>query len=607
MPRPATLTALFFDAMDRYRGRGVMLRARRGPVWSETSYADFTEQVHNASLGLLELGMLPGDRVALLSENRPEWAAIDFAALTAGLIDVPVYPTLPASQTEYILRDSGATVVCLSTKAQLAKIREIRSRLPDLRQVVVFEQLEGDDVIPFTSLLASGREARLRYPDWREQALRVTPEDLATIIYTSGTTGEPKGVMLTHGNIASNVDSVLDLIEVRPGDECLSFLPLSHIFERTGGHYAMCLAGVVINYAKGVETVAVDMVTRRPQIMTSVPRVYEKMFEKLTDAATATPGKARIFRWVCRVADRWTQRRLSGRMVGPFLALQHRLADRLVFGKLREKTGGRIRYFISGGAPLAADIGRFFFAAGLPILEGYGLTETSPVISVNTIEAPRFGSVGRPIRGVEVRIAEDGEILARGPNIMRGYYHNGEATREVLAPDGWFSTGDIGYLDQDGFLHITDRKKDIIVTAGGKNIAPQPIENRLKVSRYIANAVMLGDRRKFPVMLLVPEFERLRTWAAAEGLPAGEDAELVRRPEVRAKLELEAKKHFRDLAQFEVPKKFLVLPEDFSIERGELTPKLSVRRRNVEQNYQEEITALYNESDTRGNSSALSR
>ena len=607
MTGPATLTALFFEAMDRYRDRPVMFRTKRDGVWLEISPRVFEEQVHDASLGLRELGLNPGDRVALLSENRPEWAAIDFATLTAGLTDVPVYPTLPASQTEYILRDAQVTVVCLSTKSQLAKVREIQSRLPDLRHIVVFDQMEGDDVISFATLLARGRAARDRYPEWRAMALRTTPDDLATIIYTSGTTGEPKGVMLTHGNIASNVDSVRSLLDVRPGDECLSFLPLSHIFERTGGHYVMITGGVLINYAKGVETVAGDMVSLRPQIMTSVPRVYEKMFEKVTDAATSTPAKARIFRWVRRVADRWTERRLSGRPVGPILALEHRLADRLVFRKLREKTGGRIRYFISGGAPLAAEIGRFFYAAGLPIMEGYGLTETAPVLSVNTLEAPRFGSVGRPVKGVEIRIADDGEILARGPNIMLGYYKKEAATAEALDADGWFQTGDIGHLDDDGFLHITDRKKDLIVTAGGKNIAPQPIENRLKSSTWIANAVMLGDRRKFPIMLLVPEFERLRTWAAQEGIPAREDAELARRPEILAKMELEAKKHFRDLAQFEVPKKFLILPRDFSIERGELTPKLSVRRRVVEENYREEIAALYDDTEPRANDSATRR
>lgn len=600
MTVPATLTALFFEAMDRLRDRPVMFRTKRKGVWLDVSPAVFEEQVHDASVGLRDLGLNPGDRVALLSENRPEWAAIDFATLTAGLTNVPVYPTLPASQTEFILRNAQVAVVCLSTKTQLAKVREIRSRLPDLRHIVVFDTLEGDDVIPFPTLLARGQAARDRYPEWRTRALGTAPDDLATIIYTSGTTGEPKGVMLTHGNIAANVDSVRSLLDVRPGDECLSFLPLSHIFERTGGHYVMIAGGVLINYAKGVETVAGDMVSCRPQIMTSVPRVYEKMFERVTDAATATPWKARIFRWVRSVADRWTERRLSGRRVGPILALEHRLADRLVFRKLRDKTGGRIRYFISGGAPLAPDIGRFFYAAGLPIMEGYGLTETAPVLSVNTLEAPRFGTVGRPVKGVEIRIAEDGEILARGPNIMSGYYQNEAATAEVLSADGWFQTGDIGHLDDDGFLHITDRKKDIIVTAGGKNIAPQPIENLLKTSIWIANAVMLGDRRKFPIMLLVPEFERLRAWASHEGIPALDDEELARRPEILAKMELEAKKHFRELAQFEVPKKFLVLPRDFSIEREELTPKLSVRRRTVEDNYREEIAALYQDTEPRG-------
>ncbi|HEX9165265.1 MAG TPA: long-chain fatty acid--CoA ligase [Gemmatimonadales bacterium] len=595
MHPPQTLTALFFAAMDRDRDRAVVMRAKRDRTWVDLSGRQLLEQVQDLSLGLRQLGLEPGDRVALISENRPEWAITDYACLAARCTDVPIYPTLPAVQIEYMLRDSGAAAVCVSTKAQLAKVQQLRDGLPALRFVIAFDPgLEAAGVLSLAQVQAEGRAVRDRHPRWREQALEATPDDLATIIYTSGTTGEPKGVMLTHGNIASNVVAALERLEIRKDDESLSFLPLSHIFERTAGHYVMLHAGVLINYARSVESVSNDILERRPTVVTSVPRLFEKIYSRVVDAiASGSPTRRRIFNWAREVGNQWSDLRLSGRPVPALLALQHAVADRLVFAKLRERVGGRIRYFVSGGAPLNPEVARFFHAAGLTILEGYGLTETSPVVSVNGDGAHRIGSVGRPVRDVEVRIEEDGEILTRGPHVMLGYYNKPEATAEAINTDRWFHTGDIGRMDEDGFLYITDRKKDIIVTAGGKNIAPQPIEGRLKSNPFIANAVMLGDRRKFPIVLLVPEFERLRTWAAGEGITDAEDASLIRRPEVQAKMEAEARKHLRDLAQFEVPKKFVLLASDFTIERGELTPKMSVRRKAVEQNYRDLIAGAY--------------
>jgi len=581
--------------MDRDRDRAVVMRAKRERTWIDVSGRQLLDQVHDLSLGLRQLGIAPGERVALVSENRPEWAITDYACLAARCPDVPIYPTLPAVQIEYMLRDSGAVAVCVSTKAQLAKIQQIREGLPALRFVIAFDAgLETEGVTSLAHVLAEGRAARDRHPRWREEALAATPDDLATIIYTSGTTGEPKGVMLTHGNIATNVVAALERLEILEDDESLSFLPLSHIFERTAGHYVMLHAGVLINYARSVESVSNDILERRPTVVTSVPRLFEKIYSRVVDAvASGSPTRRRIFNWARAVGNQWSDIRLAGRPMPPLLALQHAVADRLVFAKLRERVGGRIRYFVSGGAPLNPDVARFFHAAGLTILEGYGLTETSPVISVNGDGAHRIGSVGRPVRDVEVLIAEDGEILTRGPHVMMGYYHKPEATAEAINPDRWFHTGDIGLMDDDGFLYITDRKKDLIVTAGGKNIAPQPIEGRLRSNPFIANAVMLGDRRKFPIALLVPEFERLRAWATAEGFTEADDAELIRRPEVQAKMEAEARKHLRDLAQFEVPKKFVLLAADFTLERGELTPKMSVRRKVVEQNYRDLIAAAY--------------
>ncbi|HET9039032.1 MAG TPA: long-chain fatty acid--CoA ligase [Gemmatimonadales bacterium] len=583
--------------MERHGARPVAMRIRRDGRWAPLGYTDLAERVHAASIGLRELGVQDGDRLAILSENRPEWAITDYACLAARATDVPIYPTLPARQAEYILRDSGAVGVVVSSMGQLEKVRSIRDRLPALRLVIALDaDARGPDVLPFDELLACGRSARARHPDWRAHALRASPDDLATIIYTSGTTGDPKGVMLTHGNIASNVTTCVGLFDFGPGDECLSFLPLSHIFERMFGHYSMFHAGVVINYAGSIETVAADMQELRPTMMASVPRLYEKIFSRVLDSVRSSAApRRRIFGWARRVGEAWVDRILAGQPVPGRLALERRLADRLVFSKLRGRTGGRIRFFISGGAPLSPDIARFFFAAGMPILEGYGLTETSPVMAVNTFGHTRLGTVGRAIPGVDIRIAPDGEIVTRGPNVMRGYFGKPEATAAALDEDGWFHTGDIGLLDAEGYLSITDRKKDLIVTAGGKNIAPQPIENLAKSSKFVSNAVMLGDRRPFPIMLVVPNAGPLKAWAARHGLPADDMELLVRLPEVHTKLEREVRKTLRDLAQFEMPKKFLLLPNDFSVEGGELTPTLKVRRRIVEERHKTAIETLYAE------------
>ena len=599
MSSPQTLTRIFFGAADRFRDRPAALRAKRDGSWTSVSHAALLEQVHAVSIGLLELGIAPGERVAILSENRPEWAITDFACLAARCVDVPVYATLPAKQVEYILRDSGAVAVCVSTRVQLDKLLEIRAALPALRHVIAFDTgLEGPAALGFDALRTQGQRALASRPRWREDALSATPEDLATIIYTSGTTGDPKGVMLTHGNIASNVAACLELLPLTQRDQCLSLLPLSHIFERMAGHYLMLAAGVIINYAEGFEQVAHNLLEVRPTVCCAVPRLYEKIYGRALEAAsTGSPVKRKLFFWARRVGNEWTDLKLRRKPIPLDLKLARLVADRLVFSRVRARVGGRLRYFISGGAPLSPEIARFFYAAGMTIFEGYGLTETSPVISVNTPEHLKIGTVGRPVQDVEVRIAEDGEILVRGPNVMPGYWNKPEATREALDAEGWFRTGDIGELDAEGYLRITDRKKDLIVTAGGKKVAPQPIEGLLKLNKFIANAVMLGDRRKFPIALLVPNFERLETWAQAAGLRYGNREELAALPEVEEHLAAEAKKNLRDLAQFEVPKRFLILPRDFSIESGELTPKLSVRRKIVEQHYADPIEALYADAE----------
>ncbi len=605
MTTPRTLNELFFGAIDRFADRPVAMRAKVSGAWTTLSYAELRERVRAMAAGLRELGVVAGDRVAILAENRPEWAIADYACLTIRCADVPIYPTLPARQIEFILRDAGAKVVVVSSAEQLAKIQEIRPRLGDLQHVIVMDEAgaAAGPTMPFAALLERGNAAAPPADEWRRDALAIGPDDLATLIYTSGTTGDPKGVMLTHGNLTSNVVGGLGVLALRDTDECLSFLPLSHVFERMAGHYCMMQSGTIINYASSIESVPAEMLEIRPTVMLSVPRLYEKIYARVLEGATSgSPIKRAIFRWARGIGETRAEYLMARRLVPKGLDLRYRVAHRLVFAKLIARVGGRLRFFVSGGAPLAAEIAKFFYAAGLPILEGYGLTETSPVIAVNTFDAIRLGSVGRPLPGVEVRIAPDGEILTRGPHVMKGYFGKPEATAETIDPDGWLHTGDIGVLDAEGFLRITDRKKDMIVTAGGKNIAPQPIENLVRTSKFVSNAVMLGDRRKFPIMLVVPNIGNLKAWAARKNIRFdGDDvAAFLALEPVHAKMDREVLRPLVDLAHFEVPKRLLLLPEDFSVETGELTPTLKVKRRVVERNHHDQIEAVYRAADAAG-------
>jgi long-chain acyl-CoA synthetase len=602
MPQhPATLTQLFVEATEEHDLPNAM-QTKVGGAYQPISHRTIADRVRHLVFGLKALGVTAGNRVAILSENRPEWAIADYACLMAGMTDVPIYPTLPADQIAYILRDSGAVAIFLSTKEQAAKIANVRSELPALQHVIVFdEDAATGGAIRIAALEAKGAAAMT--PDaaaqYREKALAVKPDDLATIIYTSGTTGEPKGAMLTHGNIASNVSAVIDPLGISPGDTSLSFLPLSHIFERMVD-YLMFAAGVSIAYVESMDTIAQNMKEVRPTIVVAVPRIYEKIHARITDTAVRAGGAKRaIFLWAVAVGERWTEVVLSGRKPGMLLALEHRIADKLVFGKVREAVGGRLRFFISGSAPLSTEISRFFYSAGLMILEGYGLTETSPVIAVNTPQHVTIGTVGAPIPGVEVKIAADGEILTRGPHVMKGYYNRPEATKEAIDPDGWFHTGDIGTLE-DGLLRITDRKKDIIVTAGGKNIAPQPIENIVRANKYVTQAVMIGDRRKFPLMLVVPNFEQLDRWAGYKSIPTTDRKAMLANPLVKAKMEKEVLGGLDKLAHFEKPKKVVLLEQDFSIDSGELTPTLKVKRGTVDRKYRALIDAAYTAEESRG-------
>jgi long-chain acyl-CoA synthetase len=598
-PRPpeGTLNRLFFESISRLDKPDAM-RYRVAPnSWKTISHREIKERVRRIALALRDLGVERGDRVAILSENRPEWALADWACLTAAMTDVPVYPTLPAEQIPYLLNDSGAVAIFVSNTTQAEKIAAVRGEVPGLRHVIAFDEAaRGHADTTLADLEARGKalDAPERAAAWEREALAVQPDDLATIIYTSGTTGAPKGVMLSHDNFHSNVVAVRDIVPVRGDDVALSFLPLSHIFERTGDYW-FWVTGASIAYVESIDLVPVCMQEARPTIAMSVPRLYEKMYARvLENALSGGAFKKRVFFWARAVADRWADRKLAGQEPSRLLALQYALAQRLVFSKLRERTGGRVRYFVSGGAPLAQEINKFFYAAGLVILEGYGLTETSPVIGVNTPESFRIGTIGKPVNGVEVQIAADGEILTRGPHVMKGYFNQPDATRDAIDDEGWFRTGDIGVIE-DGFIRITDRKKDIIVTAGGKNIAPQPIENLVKTNKYVSQAVMIGDRRKFPVLLVVPNFDQLEKWAKQRDLLWTERSQLLQLPIVHAKMEKEVGKELAGLAKFETPKKIALLEQDFSIETGELTPTLKVKRRVIDKNHKALIDSLYEE------------
>ena len=595
-----TLTQLFFTTVDRHAGLPAAFRSKVGGAWASITHREALERVQAISLGLRELGIKPGDKVAIVSENRPEWALTDYACLCARAADVPIYPTLTAKQTEYILRDSESVAVFCSTAAQVAKVLEVKGALPGLQQIIVFD---GDvaagrpGVISLAALEGKGRAVVSKHPNWKAEALSAGPEDLATLIYTSGTTGDPKGVMLSHYNIWSNVQAVLQMIPIGSGDECLSMLPLSHSYERMVD-YTLFQAGVIINYAESFDTVATNLQEVKPTVVLSVPRLYEKVYARvLENALSGSIIKRNIFFWAKRAGEQWATLSLAGLPIPGGLALKKKLADRLVFAKLQARTGGRIRFFVSGAAPLSADIAKFFYSAGLPVIEGYGLTESSPVLTLNPLDRIKLGTVGRAIPGVELKIAQDGEILARGPNIMQGYYKLPEATKDTLDVGGWLHTGDIGEIDSDGYLKITDRKKELLKTAGGKYIAPQPIELAVKRNKFVANAMLYGDRRKFPIILIVPNFDTLERWAHERSLTYATRAELIALADVHAKIEREVMSMLSHLAKFETPKKVVLLEKDFTIESGELTPTLKVKRRVVEQHYTGQIDAAYAAED----------
>jgi len=573
--------------------RPVALKSKKDGRWVDVSVAEFRDSVRYFSNGLRNLGVKAGDRVAILSENRPEWAIADFAILAAAAVTVPIYPTLLGWQIEYILNDSGAVAVICSTTEQLQKIQEIRGHAPHIHNVIVCDSPEALPlgVKTFRDIVDSGRQR----DDGRfdELLARPKPDDLATLVYTSGTTGNPKGAMLTHGNIASNVIAAQHVLAVGPGAIAMSILPLSHIFERMADYFYLS-KGITIAYAENVNKVGENLQEIKPDVFAAVPRLFEKMRERIMNqVATQSASKQKVFRWALKVAEERLPYRVERKPMPLGLKAKSVIADKLVFRKILDRLGGRVKYVFSGGAPLSPELAAFFIGAGVEILEAYGLTETSPGISANTPDHRKIGTVGQVLPGIEVKIAPDGEILARGPNIMKGYWNNPESTAQAIDADGWFHTGDIGEIDADGFLKITDRKKDIIINAYGKNIAPQPLEALLKSSPYVGTPVLIGDRRKYLVALIVPNFDKLERDATGMGVTFRSRQDLVANDRVRELYQREIDRFNSNLDRQEKIRRFALLPRDFTIDDDEITPSLKVKREMIDKKYKDIIDKLY--------------
>ncbi len=614
-----TLTELFLNLSQKYSGTGKTAFARKPSTDAEyeiITWDEVADDVNSLAAYLVTHGIEAGDRVAILSENRYEWAVVDLAVQLAGAVNVSLYTTSPVKQCEYILQNSEAKLFFVSTGIQLKKALEIFDNCEDLKQVIAFDEpkiesyLEEPYVTQFNKAIAEGLKS---YPQVeariKERSRSIEPEDLATLIYTSGTTGKPKGAMLTHRNIVSNVKAAHQKIHISEEDRCLSFLPLCHSFERTGGYYAMLAGGAEIYYAESVDTVAKNLTEAHPTIVISVPRLFEKIYNLVTkNVEEGTEIKKKIFDWAFKVGRKYS----SGER--GFVSMQKTLADKLVFDKLKKRTGGRIRFFVSGGAPLPAEIGHFFMAAGLNIIEGYGLTETSPIMTCNTYGNETMGTVGEVLPGVTVGIqrledskiigtvtgedyptdisTEQGEILCRGPNVMKGYWKNDEATNEMIDGEDWLHTGDVGKF-ADGKLQITDRIKHMIVNAGGKNIYPGPIEDLFKTSNWINQLVIVGDRQPFMAALIVPDFEALDAFSKKENIRYSSIEELIEKEEIQQIYRDEIRKNSKELASHERIRDFRLVPNEFSIETGELTPTLKVKRRIVEEKYSDLINSMF--------------
>jgi long-chain acyl-CoA synthetase len=596
---PKTLSDLFNQASQKHDRKDALSFKRNGE-WHHISSRQLVERIGNAALGLCSLGLRKGDRVAILATNSPEWTITDAACQFAGLLDVPVYPTLAESSVRYILDDSGARVFVIEDLAAYERVREALNDCGSIEKYIFFNRagVELEDAISLTELEQLGQQLQNEHPQLLDSLVRSTRgDDIATIIYTSGTTGEPKGVMLTHANIISNVFDAGEKYDFSTDDVSLSVLPLCHIFERTG-MYLYISSGMAVHYAESIEKIPDNLQEVRPTIFIGVPRIFEKVYARARlKAARSNKIRESIFDWAIAVAVETATHVDRDEPIPLSLKLKHSIADRLVYKKLRDFFGGRLRACITGGAALSDDIYLIFTGAGITIYQGYGLTETSPVISSNNPFSGRLGTVGKPIRNVEVRLALDGEIEVRGPGVMAGYYNKPDANRDAFTDDGWFRTGDIGEIDEDGFLRITDRKKELFKTSGGKYIAPSHIEQMIRSSKFISQAVLIGDGRKFPSALIVPNFDMLASYAEHKNLDIKTAVEFCAHPRIINLIERQIAEHTTGLSQFEKVKKFALIENEMTVDGGELTPTLKVRRRIVDEKYKSVIDKMYDDAE----------
>ena len=599
-----TTISQMFDYATTQNLTKVLYYYKKGENWVGLTGLDIRNTVMDLAFGLRAIGVESGQNVAILSNNSPRWAMSDYGVICSGAATVSIYPTLIPSQIEYILNDSESTLIFLENQEQYEKIKSIWSNCPKLKNIIILDDsdtADAENVYTFNSFLEKG-SAFSTSSDLTFDSLVNTakPSDLLTLIYTSGTTGNPKGVMLSHENLISNMEGIGKLINFERDDVFLSFLPLSHVFERMGGHFTAFSRACTVYYAEGIEQVPANLQEAKPTVVLSVPRLYEKMHARIIEGLKSAPAaRQKIFWWAIDVGRNYSMLSIVGEKIPFLLGIKHKIADKLVYSKVRERMGGRLKFFVSGGAPLSQEIGEFFAAAGITILEGYGLTETSPVLSSNSPEALRYGSVGKPLFNVEIKIADDGEIIAKGPSIMKGYYNNDEATKESIDEDGWFYTGDIGEFDGDGFLKITDRKKNILVTSGGKNVAPAPMENVMVASPYIEQVVVIGDKRNFISALIVPAFEAVESYLAEHEKEVTSHAAIIEHSDVIALIGREVNNAMESFSKYERVKRFALLPRLLTLEKGELTPTLKVVRRIVLSNFDEYVENLYSDANNK--------
>lgn len=591
----ATLARMLWSRVERSGGRPAQM-IKRGAGWQVLTWSEVGQAVRELAIAFLALGLRAEDRVAILSRSRAEWVQADFAILSAGGITVPIYPTYTPEQIAYIVNDSEARILLVEDPGQLAKALEVRGPMCGLSRIVVMQGYEGQDVtvLSWEDLRRLGRDRAAELgPVLGERVAATRPEQTATIVYTSGTTGPPKGVVQSHGNHMAALGSVARVAPIEAGDVHLLFLPLAHSFARLEAFMGVYL-GLVTAFCESLERLGDEIREVRPHFLVAVPRVFEKVHARiLADVAKSSRLEQKVFGWAMRAGHEISRRRIARRSLSPFLALSHRLAHRLVFARLHAALGGRLRFAVSGGAPLSPEIAAFFHAAGILILEGYGLTESCPVLAFNRIDAFRFGSVGRAVPGVTLELAPDGEILARGPNVAAGYWRKPAESAEVFGADGWLRTGDIGRLDEDGFLHIVDRKKDLIVTSGGVNIAPQVIEKLLESDPFISQALVYGDRRPYPVALVTVNPEAAVRLVRSLGVAWTDQARAAGHPAVRERVEQVIEDRNSRLQSYARIKKFAVLPAELSEEAGEVTPTQKLKRRRVGEKYADVLESLY--------------